>query len=332
VTTLGSLRGLAEMAISLRRTMLGGAASPESIGAFAELLEEASGVRSTMARVLGRAAYVEELHQTHTLARWVDAGLPSFELTHSLMAALLLTDPGDVAADLVRLPFSTFAVCLPHGFWTMHAGDAAVPAGIALVHAYTAVTSRDPMNPRALLSFRIIARDGKTSTWEVREPLPSEGPIGAWIADEVPVVDDPTGVVVPPDEHDRRLAVAFRRLLVNLCLYVAQNGRGEPAGRRDAKRAGGASSPALASAWVLGREVKLAGELIGAAKAWTDSKSARAQAGEGWRLRERFTVRGHWRQQAHGPGRELRRLRWIAPYWKGEGPTFAHVYVAGSSS
>jgi hypothetical protein len=31
-------------------------------------------------------------------------------------------------------------------------------------------------------------------------------------------------------------------------------------------------------------------------------------------------VRGHWRQQAHGPGYSLRRTQWIEPFWRGDGP------------
>lgn len=30
-----------------------------------------------------------------------------------------------------------------------------------------------------------------------------------------------------------------------------------------------------------------------------------------------FLVRGHWRNQAHGPGRSMRTLKWIEPFWKG---------------
>ena len=37
----------------------------------------------------------------------------------------------------------------------------------------------------------------------------------------------------------------------------------------------------------------------------------------GRRLTVRHLVRGHWTQQAHGPGRLLRRLQWVAPYIKG---------------
>ena len=37
----------------------------------------------------------------------------------------------------------------------------------------------------------------------------------------------------------------------------------------------------------------------------------------GIRRNVRFLVRGHWRHQAHGPGRSLRRLMWIRPFYKG---------------
>lgn len=38
---------------------------------------------------------------------------------------------------------------------------------------------------------------------------------------------------------------------------------------------------------------------------------------EGRRLTTRHVVRGHWTHQPHGPGRELRRLQWIASYTRG---------------
>ena len=37
----------------------------------------------------------------------------------------------------------------------------------------------------------------------------------------------------------------------------------------------------------------------------------------GIRRNVRFLVRGHWRHQAHGPARSLRRLLWIRPFYKG---------------
>lgn len=47
-------------------------------------------------------------------------------------------------------------------------------------------------------------------------------------------------------------------------------------------------------------------------------------------LAMRYSVRGHWRNQPHGPARTLRKLTWIQPYWKGPedapvAPTPTHV-------
>lgn len=35
---------------------------------------------------------------------------------------------------------------------------------------------------------------------------------------------------------------------------------------------------------------------------------------------KQWLVRGHWRQQPHGPERAQRRTQWIEPFWKGTGP------------
>ena len=53
--------------------------------------------------------------------------------------------------------------------------------------------------------------------------------------------------------------------------------------------------------------------------------------GGGREYRHRWVVRGHWRNQAHGPGRSLHRPVWVPSYIKGPGgaPLLAreHVYV-----
>jgi hypothetical protein len=38
---------------------------------------------------------------------------------------------------------------------------------------------------------------------------------------------------------------------------------------------------------------------------------------EGWTMSVRTMVRGHWRQQAHGPNHSLRKVMWIRPTWRG---------------
>lgn len=52
-------------------------------------------------------------------------------------------------------------------------------------------------------------------------------------------------------------------------------------------------------------------------------------SGNGSPLTVRYSVRGHWRNQPHGPARSLRKLMWIQPYWKGpeDGPVSPATHV-----
>ena len=65
----------------------------------------------------------------------------------------------------------------------------------------------------------------------------------------------------------------------------------------------------------LGQGVKLGPELrrMAAEVALGQSKGAK----EGWRLRAKHVVVGHWKMQAYGEGRKLRKRIWVEPYWRG---------------
>lgn len=340
---LGTVKGLSAIALRMRRTFLGGRHCPKDLGGFWDVLHETAGGNAFVNTWKGNSEAVrrEELHQVHSLMRWVESGLPVFDLTHGLMSALLLTDPADVSADLVRAPFETFVVRLPADFWMMEDGILGrTPASLAVVHSFEADSSETHML-RPMISIRVVGRNGTTSTWEANELPPAGEPLGAWLGQDVadPVTEaeatsDGRRELVPPTENDRRLVLAFRRLYVNLCLYITEHGRGEPLGKRDGKGRPAGFTPfePQPDVWVLGREVKLDRNLMDSAKAWTDSRSTREGSGAGWKLKEKFSVRGHWRNQAHGPKHSLRKLKWIPPYWKGEGPTFQHVYTTKERS
>lgn len=341
---LGTIPGLAAMAADFRRVFLGGKhpCTPSLSEFSADMLSSEFVLQAV--REIGPAATREEVHQIHTLLRWLDGGLPVFDLTHSLMAALLLTDPGDVDAERVRLPFPTFLVRFPNDFWTMRgATQESHPVAIGTVHSYTGIKSSKNLrwteagpdfaalggSSFPYMSIRLVARNGRTSTWEKRHPIPTEGKIDPWLNEQMSDVVDLTEKVVAQDDHDKHLTLAFRRLLVNLCLYVSECGRGTPIGKRDAKGKLPAKYPwevPSADIWVLGREVKLDRPIIDAARAWTDAQGEDEGARARWTLKEKIWVRGHWRNQAHGPGRALRTLQWIRPYEKGRGPSIQHAY------
>jgi hypothetical protein len=327
-SNLGDVTKLCRLALLMRR-LLGISKTPEHLAELEILIAEKIPDFAEKLMNLAINDAKEEVSQLHSILSWVDYGMPVYDITHSLMAALLLTDPSDVDAADVKLPFGTFVVRLPQPFWTMMENtEHAAPVALAVISRLS-VTRLEMLDgvPRIVgTGPQIVTRmttKGGNQIWERRPDLPESGNIGGWI-DHVVVPVNP-GPVREPTSGDKHLLQAFRRLIVNLCLYLAEHGRGEKLGRPSSSkkpRDGEVVEP-QPDIWVIGREVKLDRELVTSAKAWTETRAGRT---EGWRLRSRFTVTGHWRNQPHGEGRLLRKRKWIAPYWKGEGPTFTHVY------
>lgn len=62
----------------------------------------------------GRGVALELAEQMHWSARWAQDGFPTFELTHGLASALLLTECRGLTAEDLRMPFSAVRVILPH--------------------------------------------------------------------------------------------------------------------------------------------------------------------------------------------------------------------------
>ena len=118
---------------------------------------------------------------------------------------------------------------------------------------------------------------------------------------------------------DKSAVHASLRLLVNLSFYLdAQSAEGKKLPKREILqrkwRKGRDPGPAIPPAWQLGQDVKLSTELRAAAK---HSASPNPKTRAEWELKSQHVVRGHWRNQAHGPDRTLRKRIWIAPHWRG---------------
>jgi len=278
----------------------------------------------------------------HQLACWYQAGLPIFRPTHDLLAALLLTDPAGVPAAEVQRPYNTFVVEFPSDWpWTISDSIGnACPVRLAWIHTY------DPMHADSA-GFQIqivaegasdvrtaarLAQQGAVSDVALYDRLPDLVPstnLGAWLNFQS---GKPLAFGLIPslarDASDFHIQAAMRRLYVNLCLYIAEKGKGKrlpqaPGRKRKSKRlAAVAPRPEV---WILGTEIHLPAQLKDSAHAWTESRRGQKLP---WKVQKRFTVRGHWRLQAHGKARQERKRIWITPYWKGpaEGVRLAHLY------
>ena len=281
--------------------------------------------------------------QFHWMTRWGQMGCPTFEVTHSLAAALVLTECHGVRAEDVRWPFPAFLVSLPpdNPITVNIPGMAArQPAQHILFHAY-----RQTKTGRQMLSFdrsapypkfhqhildyiqgapteavtRLVARTKQDiAIHRLYSDLTPGMSVDSWVfgteAKSPDWTDSPLAATF--DEKDGRALQMAHRLVANLCVYldacrddVCASQGGMP--RRGDRR------PPPTQHWVVGRAVKLPPKLRDAARLLAESGENKV----GWRVRCRFVVRGHWRMQACGHGRHERRRIWIQPFWKGEGFT-----------
>lgn len=261
-----------------------------------------------------------ELVLEYQLLRWIKAGLSTIKLTEDLAAALALTDVKDVPFDDWKWPFSTLVIHVPYGFWVTN-----TPLGkdsVAMILA-TKSLSRDG---ELIGQQTMFGRDGATTFSQV--PLEGYDTIGDWLEAVTEINRDRTSIsdTFELDEVDQHNMNEGWKLVVNACLYMTER-RGEhvvphtsKGARKRAQKHGG-PLPKGPDVWILGKEIKLSRETIDAAK-------SRAVGGPAWRVKARFVVRGHWRNQAYGPGYSLHREKFIAPHWKGprEGEHFAHLY------
>jgi hypothetical protein len=122
---------------------------------------------------------------------------------------------------------------------------------------------------------------------------------------------------------DEGAARACQRILIGMCLHLSnrpeeEGDSGRPRGQKKKRRDQGGGVVTV------GREIKVSREIRELAKV-----SATEEEYTRWKVRARFLVRGHYRNQAVGPNHSERRRRWIEPYWKGptDGPQLDRLYA-----
>lgn len=255
-------------------------------------------------------------HQMST--RWASFGMPVFELTHSLAAMLLLTEEVDDDLTAFAPPYPTFCLRLP--------SNMGFTSGVTQHVLQTSWLHRTEIQGVVGLAVKASGRGNYTS-----ESLTVVRPgmkVIDWVDQGVAPSDD--GIQLgAPALHSLQ---SVRRLLANFSAWVTGNpaslqrsGRWKRAPQQDRPEAG------VPSTWIAGREIKLDRDIVAAARTLVEHESGAAKDGSLWRLKSRYVVRGHWRNQATGPGRQERTRMWIAPHWKGPRDSkeaWSHVYKA----
>lgn len=240
------------------------------------------------------------------LLAWARDGYNVFDLSPDFVAAMLLTDPSEIDLPSLKLPFRGMLFMIPDKFAVGAEGTS-----YNKIHVVETDDSRIfnadvvPEDGEKRPAIAIYATDGTRilSTVAPRAEL-------SWTALE----ELPDDVAFDLDKEAR---ATIQRVVFGALAYATAVDRAVTERFPDQKKR--RDQPSIAH-WTIGRTIKIDPELV---------RVARSGAREiAFRIKSRFVVRGHYRNQAHGPNRALRTMKWIAPHWKGpeEGARLVHTY------
>ena len=282
----------------------------------------------------------------HAKARWAQLGFPTFQLTHGLAAALLLTEPKGLEPNDCRWPYPNFVLVMPHpkGPISIDCHDGIIrevrwvichqfnspedqasvdllQQSLPTMNSLSLAFDRKDVSAIKSLSDRLLNTDLTKVRFKMncrvygqteRDDVWHRG----FAISEAPSVMDWMKSDDGPEltKRDRGAVKACMRLVANFSAFlkgIHSEGptlsRPKSISRRDAN---GTIHPPV---WLVGQTIKLSSELREAAAAQAAGERRKAE----WHVKRRFVVRGHWRQQACGVGMKDRKAMWIAPHWKG---------------
>ncbi len=231
--------------------------------------------------------------------RWADQAFPQIILGHKYCAALLATGvDADVLVD-VHPPWKAFLIELPANF--LYTDEEGKPV------ALTRILVQRLTNSKGELVWNYVANSEACVTlWRhgcsLRDLVADDLQAGCW---------ENCSFVIPINDADSRLAALLGRLIINVCLAMSDpnNVRGPKEAARRSSRGEERSSPhPVVRTYRLGRPITL------------DCREAIQDYVAGRRRNTpsvQTLVAGHWKRQVHGPGRSLRKLIHIEPFWRG---------------
>ncbi len=286
---------------------------------------------------------------------WQRLARPTFVVSESLMANLMLTDPGKVLTADVPWPFPAFRIMLPspgcpigvasHSMAGLLGPRAAAPGGEVL--RSIAVLRWDQYDGYGM---EVIPpntgnsiEDVRTVLHEINTRLPglrkresviarchgnrgtsvyhnqfwdAEQTVAQWLKFSNDHNRDGETLV----DTDKRAVLMAQRVAVNLALYLAseEEETGKPTWSPTDKTTGKGRN------WSVGGKVKVSKEVREAAAEVAAGRAATCPA-------IKHIVRGHFRNQACGVGRLERKRLYIKPHWRGPDGSTPHerTYVVG---
>lgn len=237
-------------------------------------------------------------------ARWVDQGCPRFVVEGPFAALLMSTDAGPEVAEMVVPPWKSFLIEIPLGLLPCYNDRTEKTIYLNRLCVQHVVTS----DGHPVWNLVVEGEDG-LQLWRhgVRtEQLLQVDREDAWQR------EDASEFLQDMGTQDERNLLMAGRLVVSLCLALS-----DPTVQREQKKTKGRgvskfrlnkSGPEIRT-FVVGKPVSI--DCRQTVRDYVEGKK------RGGRVTVQFLVRGHWRNQPHGPGNSLRKVIHIEPYWKG---------------
>jgi hypothetical protein len=236
-------------------------------------------------------------------ARWFGEGLPVYRLGHKRTAAFMATNVSVDMAEHVKPPFRAFYIELPDGLIEITNAEGKLrPAIGVFVHVVNVTPERDgadaALPPGEYWRWICMTR-ADLMLWEMNRH------VDELIAGTVIPEDEYFGIGWEMDDHDLRVRRLVTRLIVSLCLDLASGKTSkrklEPTARAGKKAAKGGPS---FNVFLDPTEIDIDARPYVRAFLAGDRKSPDFQQ----------LVKGHWKNQAYGPGLSLRKPIQILPY------------------
>lgn len=262
--------------------------------------------------------------------QWVQHGRRIYDLGENLARALLDTEMRVAAID-VPVPIPSYYVRVPRSLGLTvshkHTGEHVLD-GFYVTHALKDV----PRRPTGSISIIAVGIPHDTAEKVGDDALACYGVPGDVKNIEQSLLSEELRAAASTGlgENVNRVAI-WARLVVGLALYLTSEGvdldkrRLGPSDalRAQARKIGGHKGKRMIEEATLpvhyvrvGFREKLDANLAAHSRADDETRA----------LTKRFVVRGHYRNQAHGPEHKQRKLIYIRPHWKG--PTWAEVTSA----
>jgi hypothetical protein len=266
----------------------------------------------------------------YSLVAWSKYGYSLFDVDESLLAGLLLTAPTD-APGFPHCPFPSFVIRIPEGFISFpdlartsltEPFSPESSSWLTLIHV-SHVRNMPVKGGSYTSALKITGFIGGATSASMSNLILEGGFENAqkhleadatWLWEGAQVTDSASDVSNK----------AMLRVVFNLLTWLESVGGITTQKQADhvLARMRRRSGKPLPRRWRLSSDIEISPEIVEAAR-----QSGQGCEG-GWHVTRRHVVRGHLRNQVCGKGRLERKVRWIAPHWKGPvaGDVLSHVY------